>query len=458
MKAVVVAGTSSGVGKTTVVLALAAALTRRGLRVQTFKAGPDYIDPSYHTAASGNPCRNLDTWLLPPAAIRELFDRAIAGKDVAVIEGVMGLYDGAAGESEEGSTAQLAKILGCPVVLVLDASKSSRSVGAAALGFKTFDPGIALAGAILNGIASANHLGLARPSLAAVGVRFLGYLPGRADFKLPERHLGLVPTAEGTVALDYYGRLADQAEATLDIEGILAAGLIAAASAADPAGLFPEVPVRPRTAIAVAMDRAFNFYYPDSLDLLAAWGAEVVPFSPLADTGLPGNAGGVYLGGGFPELYARELAENAEMLDSIRSAAKRGIPIYAECGGLMYLCQGIEDLEGRFHPMAGLLPGRSVVKGSRLKVGYRTVQAIEDTPVLAAGDLVRGHEFHLSSHHLESSDLEPGTRPAYDVLDQPGRKEGFVRKNVLASYIHLHFGNRPTIAPRFVETCAGRIA
>jgi cobyrinic acid a,c-diamide synthase len=366
----------------------------------------------------------------------------------------MGLYDGATGESEAGSTAQLAKILGLPVVLVLDASKSSRSVGATALGFKAFDPEVNLAGAILNGIAGEMHLALARPSLAAVGIRCLGYLPGSQQFALPERHLGLIPTAEGAVAREYYGRLAEQAEATLEVETVLRAGQVSEAAGHGPSELFPDVPARPRAALAVAMDAAFNFYYPDSLDLLEAWGAEIVPFSPLADAALPEGAGGVYFGGGFPELYARELSENKGMLRSITSAARQGIAIYAECGGLMYLCQGIEDLEGRFFPMAGLLPGRSVMPGSRLTLGYRTVQALEDTPLLAAGERARGHEFHLSAHRSASPAPEPTIRSAYAVLDQPGRREGFLRDNVLASYVHLHFGTKATIAPRFVGVCA----
>jgi cobyrinic acid a,c-diamide synthase len=452
MKAIVIAGCASGVGKTTVATALMGALTAQHYNVQPFKVGPDYIDPSYHSAVCGFPCRNLDSWLLSPAAILELFHRAMVGKDVAVIEGVMGLYDGATGDDDAGSTAQVAKLLGLPVVLVIDASKASRSVGAMALGFKAFDPTVHLAGVILNGIAGDLHLDLALPSLAPAGVRYLGYLPGRQDFTLPERHLGLIPTAEGRVATTYYHHLARQAAATFDLEGLLTLAAEAAVPEAPAQQLFPAVPLRPQTAIAVAQDQAFHFYYPDSLDLLTNWGAELNPFSPLADATLPPDVGGVYIGGGFPEVFAEALSANVAMRTAIRDAAARGLPIYAECGGLMYLGQGMTDLEGRDYAMAGVLPVRSSMQGARLTLGYRTLRAQQDSCVLTAGDTVRGHEFHFSSLQ-DSADALPA---AYEVLDQPGRCEGFMIHQVLASYMHLHLGSKVGLAPRFVAACTRR--
>ncbi len=454
MKAIVIAGAASGVGKTTVAAAVMGALTARGYKVQPFKVGPDYIDPSYHSAVCGFPCRNLDSWLLTPEAIQELFHRAMAGKDVAVIEGVMGLYDGANGDDDAGSTAQLAKQLGLPVALVIDASKSSRSVGAVALGFKAFDPKVNLAGVILNGIGGDLHLDLALPSLHQADAAYLGYLPGRPDFTLPERHLGLIPTAESEVAAAYYQRLAQQAASTLDLERLLAVAAEVAAPDANGHSLFPVTPVAPQAAIAVASDQAFNFYYPDSLDLLTAWGAELIPFSPLADAELPPNITGVYMGGGFPEMFAATLSDNVGMRASIRAAAESGLPIYAECGGLMYLGQRLEDLEGHDYAMAEVLPVRSVMKDGRLHLGYRIVRASQDTCLLAAGDTVRGHEFHVSS-------LQTGAEPltvAYEVIDPPGQREGFVSRNVLASYIHVHMGSKASLAPRFVASCARRSA
>ena len=282
-------------------------------------------------------------------------------------------------------------------------------------------------------------------------MRYLGYLPGRHEFTLPERHLGLIPTAEGRVAAAYYQHLATQAATTIDLDHLLAVAADIAVPEASTRTLFPAVPVTPQAAIAVAMDQAFNFYYPDALDLLTAWGAEVVPFSLLEDATLPPNASGVYIGGGFPEMFAAPLADNVGMRASIRAAAERGLPIYAECGGLMYLGQGIEDLEGRYYAMAGVFPGRSVIKGGRLTLGYRTVRAMQRNCLLAAGETVRGHEFHFSS----LQDVTAAVPPAYEVLDQPGRREGFVMQNVLASYIHIHLGSKASLAPHFVATCAG---
>ncbi|HLA41078.1 MAG TPA: cobyrinate a,c-diamide synthase [Candidatus Glassbacteria bacterium] len=309
----VIAGTRSGVGKTTVATGIMAALHRKGYRVQPFKVGPDYIDPSYHSAVCDLPSRNLDSWLLEQAAVVELFHRAMKNKDIAVVEGVMGLFDGFRGESEEGSTAHVAKLLGLPVILVVDASAAARSVGAMALGFKSFDPELNVAGVILNGIAGERHLEFAKPSLEKIGVPLLGYLPQRPDLALPERHLGLVPTVEGTVSPDFYSRLAEQVERTIDVEQILR--LLAPIDSSAPAGplLFPEAPRATKVSIAVAKDKAFNFYYPDSLDLLEAWGAEITPVRLLEDSELPAGIGGLYIGGGFPELYARELSENHSM-------------------------------------------------------------------------------------------------------------------------------------------------
>ena len=450
MKAIVIAGAASGVGKTTVAAAIMGALTARGYKVQPFKVGPDYIDPSYHSAICGVPCRNLDSWLLTPAAIQELFHRAMVGKDIAVIEGVMGLYDGATGDDEAGSTAQLAKLLGLPVLLVVDASKSSRSVGAVALGFKAFDTALHLGGVILNGIAGDLHLDLARPSLQRAEVPYLGYLPGRREYTLPERHLGLIPTAEGHVAREYYQHLATQAAASIDLDRLLAIAATAAVPQAQAGTLFPAVAVAPQAAIAVAMDQAFHFYYPDALDLLTAWGAELVPCSLIEDTALPPQASGVYIGGGFPEMFAASLSANSSMRASVRAAAERGLPIYAECGGLMYLGQTLEDLEGHSYAMAGVFPSRSVIKGKQLSLGYRTLKALHSTCVLAAGDTVRAHEFHFSSVQDDNIAMQS----AYEVLEQPGRHEGFVRHNVLASYMHLHLGSNARLAPRFVATCA----
>lgn len=444
----VIAGTQSGVGKTTITCGILRALRRRGMRVQPFKAGPDYIDPSYHSRAAGTPSRNLDSWMLPPAALLTLASRAAGSADIAVVEGVMGLFDGRSGEDEAGSTAQIAKLLGLPVVLVLDAGKMARSAAAMVLGYQRFDPDLTIAGVILNNVGSPRHYEMCRaPIESASGLPVFGSLPRRPDLELPERHLGLIPTVEGPAAAHYFDEIASLVEQNVDLDALLrTATVLPAAGVSD---LFPDVAPPAAVRVAVAQDRAFNFYYQDTLDLIAAWGGEVTPFSPLSDSALPAGTGGVYLGGGFPEVFAAQLASNRPMLAAIRHAAVAGLPVYGECGGLMYLGESIVDLDGRTHPMAGLVPLRSRVSNSRLTIGYRSVRARRPSPVLAAGQQVRGHEFHLSALDAPT----PEHAAAYD-LEETGACEGYVSGNVLASYVHLHFGADPGLAPRFVQTCA----
>ena len=448
MRAIVVAGTTSGVGKTTVAIGLMGALLRQELKVQPFKTGPDYIDPSYHTWVTGESSRNLDTWLLPHNAVVELFTRAMAGKDVAVIEGVMGLYDGRSSLSDEGSTAELAKLLGAPVLLVVDSRKGARSMAAMVTGYQTFDSSLRLGGVILNGIGSDRHLQLCQEAIEGyTGIPVLGYFPRDDRLSLPERHLGLIPAVEGPVNEEFLGRLVAQCEVTFDIPRILRLseqGLIPK----DEPALFPPQRKSPVAKIAVAKDKAFSFYYQDSLDLLEAWGAELVPFSPLQDTTLPQDISGLYIGGGFPELYAADLADNKLLRQSIKTAAERSMPVYAECGGLMYLGQSIRDFQGDEYPMVGVIPVSSRLDSHRLSLGYRTVQALGDGPLLRQGERVRGHEFHWSV--LESN---AGSDNAYRILEKDGLQEGFQKKKLLASYIHLHLGSLASLPLRFVENC-----
>ena len=446
---IVIAGVRSGVGKTTIATGVMGALTRRGNKVQPFKAGPDYIDPSYHQIACGVPSRNLDTWLCDHSTVLELFQRASAGCDVSVVEGVMGVFDGHSSLTEEGSTAQLAKLLGAPVILIADAAKVARSVAAEILGFQKFDPDLNVAGVILNGVGSDRHLEFCKPQIeATTGLPVLGYLPRKEEFIQPERHLGLIPTVEGTVAQQWYDGVINQVEATMDVDAILKL----AQSAKTPSAsltVYPEVALPSRATIAVAQDMAFNFYYQDSLDLLTAWGAEIAPFSPLEDEKLPAGASGIYLGGGFPELFASHLSDNKPMHQSIMEAVASGVPVYAECGGLMYLGKSLSDLEGVTHPMVGVIPAESAMSQSRLTLGYREVESCSDNPVLQVGQRVRGHEFHWSTLAQQ-----PGAEESvYKVIDQENRPDGFRTRNVWASYVHIHLGSRPGLAARFVETC-----
>ncbi len=449
--AIVIAGVRSGVGKTTIASGVMGALARRGMRVQPFKAGPDYIDPTYHTIACGVPSRNLDTWLLPHHVATELFHRAAGAADIAVVEGVMGVFDGHSSLDEDGSTAELAKLLDAPVILIADAGKVARSVAAEVLGYQQFDPNLRIAGVILNGVGSERHLEFCQPQIeATTGLPVVGWLPRREDLVQPERHLGLIPTVEGTVMSDWYDALNTQIKQTIDLDAIIRIAKTAGRPSNSVSQVFPDERQPARAAIAVAQDRAFSFYYQDSLDLLSAWGAEVVPFSPLDDEALPDGVGGIYLGGGFPELFAEELSRNDGMIRSIRSSILKGVPVYGECGGLMYLGESLSDLDGRQFPMVGAIPVVSSMEGRRLHLGYREVEACAEGPLLRAGEQVRGHEFHWSV--LQNPPGEESA--AYRVVNQAGRPEGFRNGSVWASYIHVHLGSRPGLARRFVDTCA----
>lgn len=447
IKAVAIAGTTSGVGKTTIATGIMGALSKRGLRVQPFKAGPDYIDPSYHTQVTGRASRNLDTWMMPRESIIELFAHASSDADIVVLEGVMGLYDGHSGDSEVGSTAELAKLLGLPVILIADASSTSRSIGAMALGYKKFDEQLNLIGIIFNNIASESHFTMCRDAVVkATDLTVLGYLPKKPELTLPERHLGLIPMAESPAVQAYFHDLTSSIEKTIDIDRLMEISAQAKSPTIQPL-LFPAVKQPKKARIAVARDKAFSFYYQDNLDLLEVWGAELVPFSPLNDPALPPKIDGMYIGGGFPEMYARELAQNVSILSAIREAASSNLTIYGECGGLMYLGRSLKDFDGNTCQMVGALPLDSRLDNTILTMGYRTVRALSDGPLLKRGEEVRGHEFHRSK--LE---LEPKNDAVYLLLEN-GRYEGFQRGNIFASYIHIHFGSWNGLAQRFIQFC-----
>ncbi|MGE0544051.1 MAG: cobyrinate a,c-diamide synthase [Dehalococcoidia bacterium] len=444
---IVVAGATSGAGKTTLATGLMAALAARGLRVQPFKVGPDYIDPSYHTAVCGRSSRTLDGWMVGQAATVELYHRAVGDADVAVVEGVMGLYDGRSGGGEEGSTAQVAKLLGLPVLLVIDAGKSARSVGATAAGFRAFDRDVRIGGVILNNVASERHAEVVRDAVEReAGIPVFGTLPRDEGLRLPERYLGLIPVTEGTTPEAYFNRARELVARHVDLDRVFA--LAATADPPEPVApaLFPATPQPIRARIAVAMDRAFSFYYPDSLDLLRAWGAEIVPFSPLDDPTLPDGCDAVYIGGGFPELFAVQLASNSPMRDSLHRAAADDRLIYGECGGLMYLGESLTDAEGRTHRMTGLLPVNSTMSRSRLTLAYWDLVTRDAGPFVASGHHLRGHEFHWSV-----ADRSPSEDEAMYELEGVGRLEGFRRGSVHGSYVHLHLASDPALAPGLIH-------
>jgi cobyrinic acid a,c-diamide synthase len=465
-RCLLIAGTHSGVGKTTVALAVMAALRRRGLIVQPFKVGPDFIDPGHHTAVCGRVSRNLDTWMLPEDAVRSVFTRACEGAGVAVIEGVMGLFDGRGPDDPRGSSAHLAELLGVPVVLVVDAAGAAGSVAATVKGFSEFAPGVRVAGVICNRVAGSRHYAYLEPAIRKhTRVLPLGWLPRRDGWEIPERHLGLT-TQEDLAGSAWEGLVAGLAEAleeTVDIAAFLQlagvsvgpacrAGPVAPGAAWQAAGPARQAgPTRRR--VAVARDAAFCFYYEDNLDLLRAAGAEVVPFSPLADPRLPEDVDLVYLGGGYPELHAARLADNRDLRDGLRRHHDRGGRIYAECGGLMYCCRELVDQQGRTFPMLDLLPARTVLQPRLAALGYVTWRAATATLLGPAGTEVRGHEYHYS--RLEAlSPLQPAALLHRDR--QEARPDGFVSKGLLAGYAHLHFGSNPGAALALLRgNCSG---
>ena len=443
-----IAGTHSGSGKTTATLAILAAMVRRGLVVQGFKVGPDFIDPGHHSAITGRASRNLDTWMLGPEASAATFRRGAVGADIAVIEGVMGLFDGLGATDEAGSTADLARLWGLPVVLVVDAKGMARSIAPLVRGFADFDPGVRVAGVIANKVGSRRHNdSYLAPALesACPDVARLGHLARDERIAIPSRHLGLETADEFRPGSPFVEALADAAEASIDLDRLLAL-------ARPP--LLPEVQERPAIArpdparIALARDPAFCFYYEDNLDLLREAGGELVPFSPLEDAGLPEGVDLVYLGGGYPEVFAERIAANASMRRSIRSYHAGGGVILAECGGLMVCCRELVDGSRRSFPMWDLIPARVAMQTRFAALGYVTVVSEADGLLGPAGARVRGHEFHYST-------LEPlGPLDYLHRLERPGggsKPDGIRVGGLVAGYAHLHFGSNPAAARSVVE-------
>jgi cobyrinic acid a,c-diamide synthase len=439
---VVVAAPRSGEGKTTVALGLMAALRRRGLRVQGYKVGPDYLDTGYQRYAAGVPGRNLDLYMMGDAAV----PAALAGgdADVAVVEGVMGLFDGHRDGVTPTSTAEVAKRLGAPVVLVIDAAHLAASVGAIALGFRTYDPVLNVAGVILNRWNPRRSRDAVEAALNRAGVEILGYVPAAADVALPSRHLGLVVADELSVeAAAVMDRLGAHLEEHVDVDRLLEIAGEApsvpappAADAARPAGAGPR--------IAVAWDDAFAFYYADNLALLRAHGAELVLFSPLEAAELP-VCDGLYLGGGYPELHAAGLSANVALRRRLAAALAAGLPTYAECGGLLYLCESLTDLDGRTWPLVGAVPGRAKMHERLQGMGYREGRLFADSLLGPLGTVARGHEFHYSSCEIDNA------RQAAYLVD--GSPEGYAAGDLFASYVHLHFAGYPALLEHWLERC-----
>jgi cobyrinic acid a,c-diamide synthase len=439
LKHLIIAGTHSGCGKTTVTLGLLAALKKKGLEVQPFKAGPDFIDTGLHRLITGRPSRNLDLWMCGQRAAVECFKKHAEYADISVIEGVMGMYDG------EFSTAMLASTLGTPVILVVDGYGMAESAGAVVKGFACE----LLAGVIFNRVASDSHFKRLKDSVQNVPV--LGYLPRDLDFEIPHRHLGLVVAEEAPLAYDGIDKLADTVIEHIDLDLLLKmAGRHGNAETQRRLETTKrQNPGEEKLKIAVAYDRSFCFYYEDNLDLLRQAGAEVIFFSPLSGPQIPADADAVYIGGGYPELYAETLSRNSTMLASVYAWAQSGKPLYAECGGLMYLSQGIYDFNGSFFKMAGVFPFETQMSERGLQLGYREIMLGGDCILGKKGEIIRGHEFHYS--HIVNSEKSNRIYTVRNRAGKPLPDEGYRLNRTLASYVHLHFACNSAIADSFIK-------
>jgi cobyrinic acid a,c-diamide synthase len=434
---VVVAGVSSGVGKTTVATGLLAALRHAGLRVAGAKVGPDFIDPGYHALASGTPPRNLDPWLCNAASVLSLAGRAAAGADILVVEGVMGLFDGA-GDGTASSTADIATLLDAPVLLVVDAAAMSGSVAAMVRGYRDHDPRINVAGIVLNRVGSAGHEQLLRDALVPLDIPVIGVLRRDEALLWRDRHLGLVPVAEHPDAVRRsLATLGERVREGFDLDAVVRIAGQAPLAWSEPVRLPDHIG---RCRVGVAAGSAFTFAYRDNLEALEAAGAELVPFDPLTDHRLPEAIDGLLVGGGFPEVYGEALAANGALLADARNRIRAGLPTWAECGGLLWLA---DELDGR--PMAGVVPTTARL-GDRLNLGYRHTRLLVDTPIGAAGTELRGHEFHYST-----------CDPSGDAVHLRGRfgegVAGFAGPNLFATYVHVHAGGDPMLFETFVRSC-----
>lgn len=466
---ILIAGTNSGCGKTTIATGIMAALVKKGLKVQAFKTGPDYIDPMFHTFITGRNSRNLDAYMLSEDTLKHLFVKNSINSDISIIEGVMGLYDGFGGYSQEASTAHVSGIIDAPVILVVNGEGMSLSIAALIKGYMDFNPAVKIQGVIINKIKNQSHFLLLKEIIEQnVGIKALGYLLPMEEYNLKSRHLGLVPAVEMENLKKSMDILSEQISKTIDLDLLL--------KIAKDTGEITNKPIeinspylspnnqdisknkarKPR--IAVAMDKAFNFYYKDNLDILESLGAEIEYFSPMNDKSLPNAIDGLYIGGGYPEVFTAELEGNYSMRQSIRSKLIEGLPAYAECGGLMYLSQSIENDNGQKFVMVGALSGESKMTNKLQRFGYVEVEAIEDSILADKGQKIRGHEFHYSVTDMEI-DTEDKIKTCWKVVKR--RKEnketswncGYKINNLIAGYPHLHFWGNIDFAVKFIESC-----
>ena len=443
---IVIAATNSGAGKTTITSGILACLRELNFNVQPYKIGPDYIDPGFHSLASGKQCHNLDSWLVPTEKIQNIFLKTANGSDIAVIEGVMGLYDG--GTNGISSTAAIAKLIQAPVVLVIDAKSMGDSAAAIALGFKNYDKDINFAGVIINRIGSDNHEKMVVEAITKLGIRVFGCVRRNNNIVMPERHLGLTPTTESNVE-ETLTNIKEHIKKHVKINEIIE---IAESAPSLELNINNKKDIRlfAGLKIGVAKDAVFSFYYPESLAVLAEYGAEIIEFSPLCDKYLP-EVDALILGGGFPEMFVEELAANFEMLSAIKKAADKKMPIYAECGGFMYLCSRIVDFKGNAYDMVGIIPAICKMNDKLQTVGYVKARAVKDNILCKKDEFIKGHEFHFSSMEISSDEPFSWAFEFEKSRNNSKYLSGFSYDNILASYLHVHFAGNEEFVFNFLK-------
>ncbi|MGM7722941.1 cobyrinate a,c-diamide synthase [Metabacillus sp. Hm71] len=446
---IVIAGTGSGVGKTTLTIGLMSALRKKGLTVQGFKCGPDYIDPSYHTAVTSRVSRNLDSWMLTKENVLDIFTRGSEGADISIIEGVMGFYDGKDPRTNTGSTAEISMMIESPVLLVVNCVSMARSAAAIVKGFQVLSKGPNIVGVIANKVGSEGHFNLVKTAIEQeCDVPVIGYLKREMDIEIPERHLGLIPSIERGELDPFFDHLGDLILETVDIDQLLKL------SQADPIVTKVSTSLFQRKKessikIAVAKDAAFNFYYPENLEMLEAYGAEIVYFSPLENDPLPDNIDGLYIGGGFPEEFAKELSDNNDAKLSIKQAIEKGLPTLAECGGFMYLTDSIETTDHIRHEMVGIISGEVKMHTKRVALGYREIKGRKGNFLINEQQKAKGHEFHYSTFSPKEE-----VHHAYETKGMRGTKlEGCLKHNVVAGYTHIHFASCPELVEKWIAYC-----
>ena len=444
----VIAGTGSGVGKTTFTIGLMAALQQKGYQVQGFKCGPDYIDPTFHTAVTGRPSRNLDSWMFDEKTVIDILERNSRDVDISIIEGVMGFYDGKSPLEDRGSTAEISILTKSPVLLIVNCASMARSAAAIVKGFQLLNENVNIVGVIANQVGSEGHYKIVKAAVEQeCGIPVVGYLKKEQNIHMPSRHLGLIPAIERGELQPYFIELGDLISATVDVEKIYQLSSTSHLSTIHPS-MF-EQKMNQQVKIAVAKDAAFNFYYEENIELLQANGATIEYFAPLKGEVVPSDANGLYIGGGFPEEFANELSRQTAVRESIHNAISKGIPTLAECGGFMFLTEAIFTTDGNRYEMVGAIPGTIEMQTKRVALGYREIFGVKENFLIGEGQEAKGHEFHYSTYSQPEN-----INYAYETKSRFKKQgEGYLQDNLVAGYTHFHFASNPQLVVQWIEQC-----